>query len=172
MSLPTLEAEHLTFKCFMKTIRIALFALSLVLAGCVPPPVHVLTPLEIQSLQSREYEQHKDIVFPSVISVFQDLGYIIRSADKDTGLITAESAANSDPNSMIWGVTDVTQTTATAFIERIGKMTKVRLNFVVSSKKSFSYGQSDRQDTPIMDAKTYQNAFERIENAVFIRSAN
>ena len=107
------------------------------------------------------------------MSVFQDLGYTIKSANKDTGLITAESAAKSDAASKFWlGISDVSQTSATAFIEEIGKMTKVRLNFVTSSKKSYGYGQSDRQDTPILNAEVYKNAFERIGNAIFIRSAN
>ena len=142
------------------------------LTGCATTGP-ALTPLEIQSLQTREYEQGKNIVFPSVMSVFQDLGYTIKSADKDTGLITAESAAKSDAASKFWlGISDVSQTSATAFIEEIGKITKVRLNFVTSSKKSYGYGQSDRQDTPILNAEVYKNAFERIENAIFVRSSN
>jgi len=156
----------------MKTTKFAIIGLVVMLAGCATTGP-ALTPLEIQSLQTREYEQGKNIVFPSVISVFQDLGYTIKSADKDTGLITAESAAKSDAASKFWlGISDVSQTSATAFIEEIGKMTKVRLNFVTSSKKSYGYGQSDRQDTPILNAEIYKNAFERVENAIFIRSAN
>lgn len=157
----------------MKAIKSAFLAVFLLSVGCVRAPAPTLTPLDIQSLQTREYEQRENVVFPSVISVFQDLGYIIRSADRNAGLITAESAAKSDANSRIWlGVSSVSQTSATAFIEQIGKMTKVRLNFVTSIKQSYSYGQSDRQDTPILDAEVYKNAFERIENAIFVRSAN
>ncbi|RLD00985.1 MAG: hypothetical protein DRI32_09720 [Chloroflexi bacterium] len=157
----------------MRTLKFAIIGLLLVLTGCATTSAPTLTPLEIQSLQTREYEQGKDIVFPSVLSVFQDLGYTIKSADKDTGLITAESAAKSDAASKFWlGISDVSQTSATAFIEKIGKITKVRLSFVISHKKSSGFGQSDRQDTPILNGETYKNAFERIENAIFIRSAN
>lgn len=132
-----------------------------------------LQPLELQSIQSRDYENSKSVVYASVISVFQDLGYQLKSSDKDTGLITAESAATSSASSKAWlGITKVSQTSATAFIERIGKTTKVRLSFVTSLKTSTGSGRSDRIDTPITDAKVYQNAFERIENAIFIRSAN
>ncbi len=144
-----------------------------VLAGCATTPAITLTPLEIQSLQTREYEQGKDVVFPSVLSVFQDLGYTVEGADKETGLITARSAAKSDAASKFWlGISNVSQTFATAFIEEIGKITRVRLNFVASSKKSYSLGQSDREDTPILDAQVYQNCFERIESAIFVRSGN
>lgn len=157
----------------MKPIKFAIIGLVLVLAGCVTTSGPTLTPLEIQSLQTREYEQGKDIVFPSVLSVFQDLGYTVKSADKNTGLITAESPAKSDAASKFWlGVSKVSQTSATAFVEEIGKITKVRLNFVTSNKKSYGHGQSDRQDTPILNAEVYKNAFERIENAIFVRSAN
>ena len=100
------------------------------LAGCTPPGP-VLTPLEIQSLQTREFEHDKAVVFASTMSVFQDLGYIVNSADLDTGLITTESPATSDratfparltilPDLMVWSdVTSVVQTKATAFIEQI-----------------------------------------------------
>lgn len=157
----------------MKTIKFAIIGLALVLAGCATTSAPTLTPLEIQSLQTREYEHAKNIVFPSVLSVFQDLGYTVKSADKETGFITAESAAKSDAASKFWlGISNVSQTSATAFVEEIGKITKVRLNFVVSNKKSYGYGQSDRQDTPILNAEVYKNAFERIESAIFVRSAN
>ena len=157
----------------MKTIKFAIIGLVLVLAGCATTSAPTSTPLEIQSLQTREYEHGKNIVFPSVLSVFQDLGYIVKSADKDTGLITAESAAQSDTASKFWlGISHVSQTSATAFVEEIGKITKIRLNFVTSNKKSYGYGQSDRQDTPILNAEVYKNAFERVESAIFVRSAN
>ena len=151
---------------------ISLSLIAILMTGCATPPP-TLTPLEIQSLQTREYEDDKGVVFASVMSVFADLGYTINAADRDTGLITAESATNSDGSSQFWfGITMVSQTKATAFIEVIGNMTKVRLNFVATNESSTSYGQSDRQDTPILDAIVYQNAFERVESAIFIRSSN
>lgn len=144
----------------------------LLLGGCAMTPKNVMTPMEIQALQTRQFDDTKDVVFPSVMSVFQDLGYTVESADKDTGLIRAQSAANSDASSKFWlGVSKVSQTGATAFIEQIGSTTSVRLNFVVSNQSSYGYGQTDRQDTPVLDAQVYQNAFEKIANAVFVRSA-
>ena len=144
-----------------------------VLSGCVTTSKPEMTPLELQSLQSRDYETTKEIVFPSVISVFQDIGYTITNADKETGLISAESSSDSSFASKFWlGITKVSQTKATAFIEQIGETTKARLNFVEIKKTSSGWGQSDRQDTPLLEAQLYQNAFEKIENAIFIRSQN
>jgi len=158
----------------MKKIFILLPILFILITGCetTKPKVN-LTPLDIQSMQSRSYEHSKDLVFPSVMSVFQDLGYSINSADINTGLITAESAANSDKALKFWlGITKVSQTKANAFIEEIGNETKVRINFVVTKKKSFGYGQTDREDEQILTPQPYQNAFEKIENAIFIRSSS
>ena len=153
------------------------------LAGCTPPGP-VLTPLEIQSLQTREFEHDKAIVFASTMSVFQDLGYMVNSADLDTGLITTQSPATSEratfparltilPELMVWSdVTSVVQTRATAFIEQIGNRSRVRLNFVVTRQDSSAHGQISRQDMPVLDAAIYQNAFEQIEKAIFARAGN
>ena len=139
----------------MKKLGIGLVtACLLALSGCAMNNQPSMTPMQIQSLQTREYDTTKEIAFASVMSVFQDLGYIVKTADKDTGLITAEGAAQSDAAMKFWlGVTKVSQTAATAYVETIGKSTKVRLNFVTSAQKSSAYGQSDREDTPILDAK-------------------
>ena len=47
-------------------------------------------------------DKGKEIVFPSVMSVLQDLGYSIKTGDKNTGLITAESTAKSNMAMKIW----------------------------------------------------------------------
>jgi len=156
----------------MKRIYLLLPILFILITGCetTKPKVN-LTPLEIQSIQSRTYEHSKDIVFPSVMSVFQDLGYSINSADVATGLITAESAAESNKALKFWlNISKVSQTKANAFIEEIGNETKVRINFVITNKKSFGYGQTDREDEQILTPQPYQNAFEKIESAIFLRS--
>ena len=170
----------------MKSNRtmLVVIAMGLVfLAGCTPPGP-ALTPLEIQSLQTREFKHDKAVVFASTMSVFQDLGYIVNSADLDTGLITTESPATGGhaafparltilPELTVWSdVTSVMQTKATAFIEQIGNRSRVRLNFVITRQDSSVHGQTSRRDTPILDATVYQNAFERIENAIFVRAGN
>ncbi len=156
-----------------KFLVVVIGAFILGLTGCATRTGPTMTPLEIQSLQTREFEQGKEIVFPSVISVFQDLGYTIKSADKDTGLITAESQASSNKWSLILtGISQVKQTSVTAFVEEIGVITKVRLNFVNVNTSSSAYGRTDRNDNAILAVDPYQNAFERIENAIFIRSAD
>ena len=151
---------------------IVLMLASVLVTGCMATAKKpAMTPLQIQSLQSREYESKKDIVFPSIISVFQDIGYTITNADIQTGLISAESSSQSDFMSKFWlGMTKVSQTKATAFVEQIGDKTRARLNFVEIKKSSSGWGQSDREDTHLLDSKLYENAFNKIENAIFMRS--
>lgn len=153
-----------------KALSIVLLAFSLF--GCVTTN-NTLTPLEIQSIQQREYQSTKSIVFSSVISVFQDLGYTVKNADINSGFITAESPMerNFDAATLLFGVSTANSTRATAFIEQIGLNIKVRLNFVASKETSSEYGNR-RNEKALLNTQLYQNAFERIENAIFIRSAN
>ena len=148
---------------------LVIVSLVLGLAACASSGPQ-MTPLEIQSMQTRSFEHPKEIVFRSVISVFQDLGYTLQDADLETGLITAESAADSKRWFQAFtGSSKVEQTRATAFVEQIRDTSRVRLNFVEVEKTSSSWGRDDRDDTPILLAEPYQNAFERIETAVFMR---
>lgn len=147
--------------------------LSFVFTGCQTTQEPVMTPLEIQSMQTRSYTGTQNLVFRSVVSVFQDLGYTIKSADISTGFIQADGTAKSNESLKFWtGYTQTTQTKATAFVEQLGAKTQVRLNFVTTKESSTMYGADDRKETPILNAQIYQNAFERIENAIFIRQSS
>lgn len=152
-------------------LLLPLVILVVLLSGCVTP-TPTLTPLELQALQSREFESTKEVVFPSIVSVFQDLGYTITNADLPTGLIAAERTSQNNAGIGGWllGVSRVQQTKVTAFIERIGTKTRARLNFIEVVKTSFDHGQTDRHDRPLLNAKVYENAFDRIENAIFVRT--
>jgi hypothetical protein len=158
----------------MKLKSLVTISMVFFLVSCAStPPAPTLTPAEIQSMQTRQYDESKDTVFASVISVFQDLGYQIEAADLATGIITSQSAAANDAAYAFWtGVAKNTQTKATAFVETIGEITSVRLNFVTSTNESFGYGQQRKNEVPVTDSQIYQNAFEKVENAIFVRSSN
>ena len=157
----------------MNNKSILSFAFIFFLFSCATTPTApALTPAEIQSIQSRQYDEKKEVVFASVVSVFQDLGYQIAAADLATGIITSQSAAANDAAYAFWtGVAKNTQTKATAFVETIGSTTSVRLNFVTSTNESFGYGQQRKNEVPVTDSQIYQNAFEKVENAIFMRSS-
>jgi hypothetical protein len=151
-------------------LKLLLTAFTMALLTACMQQAPTMTPLEIQSMQTRSFNATYNVTFSSTMSVFQDLGYTVNSADKDTGLISAESATDSSAAALFWTGTSVTnQTKATAFIEKIRGKTLVRLNFVQKVETSSGYGRQDRNDKPILDTQIYQNAFERIENAIFLR---
>lgn len=153
-----------------KLLLLLFLILSLVFSGCallenIQQPQ--LTPLEIQNLETREYSAPKERVFASVMSVFQNLGYNIVSADQATGFISAKSLLQSRG-----------QFTATAFIETIGNNTRVRLSFVKTTcSMTPSYNFSDEKfhykkyktEKQVLDAALYQNTFDQIDSELFVR---
>lgn len=159
----------------MRNIIVAGFALA-ALAGplsAAPKPVP-LTPMQLQAIQQKEFEAQKPVVFSSVMDVFQDLGYTLGSADMNTGFITAESATTNKTS--IWealgDMRSSGNTRATAFIEQMASgTTRVRLNFVSTKSSSGLYGMNSRQDKPIQDPVVYQRAFEKVDEALFVRRA-
>lgn len=143
-----------------------------ILVGCGSTPERELTPMQIQAFQTHEFESSKSTAFNSILSVFQDLGYIVDSADKSTGFITASSAAENKTG--FWqaagGTTSSGKTKATAFVEEIRPgLSRIRLNFVDTRNLSSAYGQESQEDTPILDPKPYQVAFDKVGTAVFVR---
>ena len=133
-----------------------------------------LTPMELQALQSREYQTTKDQVFSSIVSVFQDLGYQISAADMGSGFITAGSANKNKTGffEAMAGMSSSGSTRATAFVESMPSgYTRARLNFMNTKNSSSAYGRNSANDKPILDPKTYQVAFERVEQALFERRA-
>lgn len=150
-----------------------IFILSIILIGCSmgKSKSPSMTPLEIQTMQTRTYESNYSLTFNSVMSVFQDLGFTVEIADKDSGLI--KSSGTTESSGFLYefftGYSATSQTVATATIEQIGNQVSVRLSFTQIDKDSSWYGKEDREDTQILDFKIYQSAFEKIENAIFYR---
>lgn len=132
------------------------------------------TPMELQALQSREYETTKEQIFASAVSVFQDLGYQVSNADMTSGFVTAESAAKNKTGfwDAMGGVTASGNTRATAFVESMPNgMARVRLNFLNIKNSSGSWGRNNSEGKPILDPQTYAVAFDKIEQALFERAA-
>ena len=163
----------------MKKAYVTSFLLaSLLLGGCqTTAPVATKTSLEIQAVQAKMFETNLDVGFKSVVSVLQDLGYIIQTASKDTGLITAQSPTKKDESSgavfaaIFGGVRTEGRSLVTASVEEFTPtQTRIRLNFVNKSFRSSAYGQQATDEQPVEDAKIYENAFAKIGDAVFIRT--
>lgn len=158
-------------------LRIMIGAVSLVLASASANAERKpeLTSLELQSIQSKEFECSKDILFASVVSVLQDLGYQLDNADLGSGFVTATSATKNRTSVMealFIGSRSQAFTRVTAFVESMPrKRSRVRLNFTSTKSTSSAYGQNSRNDKPILDAKVYQVAWDKIDQAIFLRTA-
>jgi hypothetical protein len=152
------------------------FVVLAAVAACVSAPVSAkkepqLSGLELQQIQARDMETTPEVAFPAVMTVLQDSGYRIQSADKDTGLIVAAGSTTAKMTYNIWwGLGKKKQVPiVSAFIEPRGKAyTRVRLNFVMSTGKSRNTFTDEK---PILDAVVYKDAFERIEKEIFTRNA-
>ncbi len=161
-----------------KIIAAAFIAIGLV--GCAGgPPKAAKTSLEIQAIQAKNFDADKSTTFKSVLSVLQDLGYVVASASLETGFITAESPTKQDTSgaaalaAVFGGVRTEGKTVVTASIEDISKTTtKVRLNFVDKKARSGAYGQRAADEVAVEDPKVYNNAFEKIGEAIFIRNGS
>lgn len=127
------------------------------------------TSLEIQAIQSTEYGAPYKVVFAASLSVLQDLGYIISTADLETGLITAASP-KSQQTTLFRGKIMKNRRT-TVFIEAMpSAKTKVRVNFVDEEENSSFIGMKGASVTPIEGQNLYQDTFERIQKAIFVRT--
>jgi hypothetical protein len=167
---------------FAPTTRKLLHAASTVVAmaslcGCITvgtPQQPV--PLQNPVMQTHEFEADKTMTMNSVMSVIQDLGYVLKSADKDVGLITAASPAHAPgkfltPRLIVNGepIVSTTQAHATAVVEEVRPgVTSVRLNFVVSRYSDGNEFSTTREDQ-VLDAETYRTVFDRIQEAISAR---
>ena len=102
------------------------------------------------------------------MSVFQDLGYAIGTADFETGFITAKSPTKK--KYLLFVGHEMKDIKATAFVEPLGKRrTKIRLNFIHSTQTSSDYGMKGVSDEPIEEPDFYQDVFSKITKAIFVR---
>jgi hypothetical protein len=129
--------------------------------------------LALQQMQARDYEVGKSVSFPAVMTVLQDSGYRIASADRDTGLITASASTNSKMSYNLFVGFGRSKKTpvVSVFVEDRGVGSRVRLNFVMAKTKSSLYGMSSSDEEPITDPLVYQNAFEKVEKEIFVRQS-
>jgi hypothetical protein len=161
------------FKAAAMTAAILCFAVSVPTAVSKEKEPE-MTALQIQAMQSRDVEGGYKTVFASVISVLQDAGYRIENADRDTGLVTGIGSSKGKLTYNLFTGFGKSKKSpiVSAFIEEINSnASRVRLNFVMAKIKSNGYGSQPQDEEPILDATVYQDAFEKINQAVFVRNS-
>lgn len=144
---------------FNKFIRSAsLIAGVIGLFGCsTTTNVSERLSLEIQEFQSRSFEIDKKTAFSSTISVFQDLGFIINSANYEIGFITADN---------------IDMQIATASFDELENLIKIRLNFKIKPKINNNLFPTSSEINFIDERKTYDRFFDKVGETIFIKSAN
>ena len=151
----------------IRSLAVAITFIGLILTGCATQAPQK-TSLEIQAIQTKEFEASYDAAFAATMSVFQDQGYIIKAADKSTGLITADSPTKQEMQLFVGQV--MKHREASAFIETTpAKLIRVRLNFVDASESSSGYGMRGANSAAVLDPVVYQQTFEGIQKAIFVR---
>lgn len=152
----------------MKKNILAILLLSFIITGCETIPKSTKTALELQSIQSKEFETNKKIAFAATLSVFQDVGYTVTSASLETGLITAKSPTKQD--FVLFVGQRMKDVKATAFVEEIvNNRTKVRVSLVNSSETSNGYGMKGGHEIPEESPEVYQDIFAKVQQAIFVR---
>lgn len=160
----------------MKKLAIAAIGISIALGSA---PAYAkdkkaeLSPLQLQAMQTKDFEASKEMVFASVMTVMQDAGYRIENADLATGIITGIGSSKGKMVYSLWSGFGKSKKTpiVSSYIEQIGPMTRVRLNFVMAKVKSSLYGSQPQDEEPITEAEVYQDAFNKVDQALFIRTS-
>ena len=151
-----------------------------------------MTPLQISTMQTREYDITRRLAFDSTMGMFQDMGYIIGNADWDTGLIVASHRG--ETKSLLFKTSEQHQ--ASIFIRSMGeKKTRIRISIrrqaqgggtMAGSAASMGLGmvvpfggligsvaqgaasEAAQDDSTILDPNVYQTIFNKLENSLFV----
>ena len=157
--------------------RIIIVLATLALMGCITTqPAIKKSQLQIREFQTRSYDT-KDLkmVMKAVMHTLQDDGYIVKQANVDLGLLTAQkeidvenkgeaflltlfagSGARYKKNSII---------EASANISEFGTQTRVRINFQMKVLDNKGGVMTVQQ---VEDPKFYQDFFSKVDKAVFL----
>jgi hypothetical protein len=139
-----------------------LFVLYLV-PGCVSVnKTHVPTSIEIQAMQTKEFDVPYKIAFASVVDVFQDLGFVILSSDFTTRLIIAKGNVTNENIALLEAMGAVRSkavwNVAPAPVEELSDGTiSIRISFVTNTKIMFEYGPSNESSKARHDGEFYTN---------------
>lgn len=135
----------------------ALLASPVAVAAKDAKPVE-LSDTEIAAIQSRNYDVSYDVLFPSVMSTLQSLGYMNVVASRDAGTASGETDAKGKViYNIIWGFGKKKRTQrASIFMEPQGagkSVLKLRLTLVESKSRGiigsgFSEGQMVKVSEP------------------------
>jgi hypothetical protein len=155
------------------TLSLASAILLVALSGCGTPPAAPQTSLELQSIQSKDFSATKQGGFDATLSVLQDAGYVIESADFNSGFITGKAPTKSNTDFWYGAMNKGGKVTATISV-RNENTARIRLNFVAYQQRKSTWNPSQDviNESPITEPALYQKVFAKIEEALFIAKAS
>lgn len=147
------------------------------------------TQLQTRQVQTREFDTNNvKLIMKAVINVLQDDGFIVKNAQLDLGLLTAQkeidlsqSRGNSNDfwseffkgidrnrsrnnNDLTYNKIKIVESSVN--ISEFGKQTKVRANFQVKVLDNLG---NPKEVYQVEDAKFYQDFFVKVDKGVFIQ---
>ena len=133
------------------------------------------TPVELQAIQTREFEADKRQVMSALIAVFQDEGYRINQTDFDIGVVSAttpEEKQFTEPTTIL-GLFESTipftsQRTINAVVSEISpSRSTLRITMIVEAKTlSPAVAPYSGTDT---NPERYQSIFAKIQQGLFLK---
>jgi hypothetical protein len=166
----------------MRTSYLSIFTVislgSLFITGCMhqseDPP---MTQLQIREIQTRTFEE-KDAksVMKAMMEVLQDDGYIMKNANLDLGMLSAEKDIFLEKNSEIfiarfvqgdrarWTKHAVIEASST--ISEWGTSTKIRVNFQRKVIDNFGSVVTVEQ---VLDGAFYEDFFQKVHKGLYIQ---
>lgn len=152
----------------------------LIISGCssvyTPPPEKIRSQLEWRQLQSKTFAINDEkIVLKATIAALQDSGYSIRSANENTGLISAMNVTDFDggcasvPGRMPYCLIAIEELVTGT----ITKVAKDEIRVRISIKKN---GKTDSDATEwtrnVGDENLYKSIFQEISKSIFLQKEN
>lgn len=149
---------------------------SLFLTSCGRPAPE-MTQLQVRTIQTRTYPvEDVKMVMKAMMNVLQDEGFVIKNANLDLGLLSAEKFVDTQSQNMVyralcamsgpdgrWEKHMVIE--ASANVSEFGDRTRVRVNF---QEKRFDNVGNIRCVEEILDEAYYQMFFSNVSKAMFL----
>ena len=156
---------------------IILLAAMIALTGCVATQPRVQkSQLQIRSYQTKTYDtKNYKMIMKAVMHTLQDDGFIIKQANIDLGLLTAQQEIDITNQGEAFFLTLLAGSDArykknsviefSANISEFGNKTRVRVNVQIKALNNKGEVMVVKQDD---NPKNYQDFFSKLDKAVFL----
>lgn len=169
----------------MRRPLIAVLTLSILATGCLSPgggggrrgggaPAQQ-SQVEVRNFQTRTYATNDSkLVLKAVVNVLQDVGFIIKTAETDLGVVTAERWADilhtkkalKQARKQERALAKTVVTECSANVTPHGNECRVRLTF---QQRQLSASGAVMAALPVQDARFYQDFFAKVDKGVFLQ---